>query len=214
MSNGLRVILGATGAVGSTILEVLAEREFLAAEVVPLAPSARPASGPFAGSELRPRASDESIQGLDLVLSRRGGAWSAPSGRRGWSTPAPWSSTTRAWRMHHDVPLVVAEVNPDHLAEHCGLVANPNCTTMERIAVALIQREAGLERLIVSPTGAGFPGTGRRAIVPSCASRPRLSSPASSRSPRSFLRLIAFNVLPQVETFKDGATTTRPRSAR
>ena len=98
-ADGYRVgVLGATGAVGSTILEVLAQRDFPAREVVPLA-SARSAGTrvSFNGSEVEVRAvSDEAISGLDLVLSSAG-ARSAPSGRRASSRQArPWS-TTRAF---------------------------------------------------------------------------------------------------------------------
>ena len=167
MSNGLRPrvgVLGATGAVGSTILEVLAEREFPAAEVVPLA-SERSAGKrvPFAGSELEVRAlSDESIQGLDLVLSSAGGAVSSEWAPRMVDAGAVVVDNTSFWRMHDDVPLVVAEVNPDALAGHRGLVANPNCTTMQMmVALEPIQREAGIERLVVS-TYQSVSGTGRR----------------------------------------------------
>ena len=159
---------------------------------------------PFAGSELEVRAlSDESIQGLDLVLSSAGGAVSSEWAPRMVDAGAVVVDNTSFWRMHEDVPLVVAEVNPDHPAEHRGLVANPNCTTMElMVAVAPIQREAGLERLIVS-TYQSVSGTGRRAIAEL---REQTQAVLAGEQPVAevFPHPIAFNVLPQVETFKDG----------
>jgi aspartate-semialdehyde dehydrogenase len=204
--NGLRVgVLGATGAVGSTILAVLDEREFPATEVVGLA-SERSAGKrvPFAGSEIEVRAlSDESIQGLDIVLSSAGGAVSSEWAPRIVEAGGVVVDNTSFWRMHDDVPLVVAEVNPDAVDDHRGLIANPNCTTMEMVvALAPIQREVGIERLVVS-TYQAVSGTGQRAIDELLAqSRALLAgdAPVAEVYPHP----IAFNVLPQVETFKDG----------
>ena len=108
-------VVGATGAVGSTILEVLAERDFPAAELVPFA-SERSAGRrlAFGGGEVecRPLAA-ESIGGLDLVLSSAGGAISAEWAPRFVEAGAVVVDNTSYWRMHEDVPLVVTEVNPD-----------------------------------------------------------------------------------------------------
>jgi aspartate-semialdehyde dehydrogenase len=101
------------------------------------------------------------------------------------------------------VPLVVSEVNPDAIAAHRGIVANPNCTTMQMVvALAPIQREVGIERLVVS-TYQSVSGTGRKAIDELHAqSRAVLAGePASAEV---FPHQVAFNVLPQVEKFKDG----------
>jgi aspartate-semialdehyde dehydrogenase len=206
-SDGYRVgVLGATGAVGSTILEVLRERDFPAAEVVPFA-SERSAGRQLEwnGSMLVCRApSEETIQGLDVILSSAGGAVSAEWAPRFAEAGATVVDNTSYWRMHDDVPLVVAGVNPDAAAAHKGIVANPNCTTMVMMmALAPIHRAVGLERLVVS-TYQAVSGTGQRAIEElRDQSRAALSGdqvPAPSVYPHQ----IAFNVLPQVETFKDG----------
>ena len=204
--NGYRVgVLGATGAVGSTILAVLAERGFPASEVVALA-SERSAGKrvPFADGEIEVRAiSDEAIQGLDIVLSSAGGAVSSEWAPRIVEAGAVVVDNTSFWRMHDDVPLVVSEVNPDAAEDHKGLIANPNCTTMEMVvALAPIQREVGIERLIVS-TYQAVSGTGQRAIDELLGqSRAVLAGdvPVAEVYPHA----IAFNVIPQVETFKDG----------
>jgi aspartate-semialdehyde dehydrogenase len=198
-------VLGATGAVGGTILEVLAERSFPADEVVALA-SERSAGKrvPFAGGELEVRAiSDDSIAGLDIVLSSAGGAVSSEWAPRIVAAGAVVVDNTSFWRMHDDVPLVVSEVNPDALAEHRGLIANPNCTTMEMVvALAPIQREVGIERLIVS-TYQAVSGTGQRAIE-ELLDQSRAVLAGDSPQAEVYPHPIAFNVIPQVETFKDG----------
>ena len=198
-------VLGATGAVGSTILEVLAERDFPADEVVPLA-SERSAGRKvaFGDDKLEIRAlSDESIQGLDLVLSSAGGAVSSEWAPRIVEAGAVVVDNTSFFRMHDDVPLVVAEVNPDAVQAHRGIVANPNCTTMQMVvALAPIQREAGIERLVVS-TYQSVSGTGRNAIE-ELREQSRSVLDGKEVEPDVFPHQVAFNVLPQVETFKDG----------
>jgi aspartate-semialdehyde dehydrogenase len=198
-------VLGATGAVGSTILRVLEERRFPASEVVPLA-SERSAGRrvAFAGGELEVRAiSDEAITGLDIVLSSAGGSVSAEWAPRIVAAGAVVVDNTSYWRMHEDVPLVVAEVNPDDLAEHRGIVANPNCTTMQTIvALAPIQREAGLERVVVS-TYQSVSGTGQRALDELDA-QTRAILAGEQPSAEVYPHPVAFNVLPQVEVFAEG----------
>ncbi len=198
-------VVGATGAVGSTILEVLAEREFPAAEVVPFS-SERSAGTKlgFRGGEIecRPLSAD-SIGGLDLVLSSAGGAVSSEWAPRFVEAGAVVVDNTSYWRMHEDVPLVVSEVNPDAAEGHNGLIANPNCTTMALVvALGPIHRAAGIERLVVS-TYQSVSGTGRRAIEE--LNRQSRAVLAGERPEvETFPHRIAFNVIPQVETFKDG----------
>ncbi len=206
MNGAFRVgVLGATGAVGSTILDVLAERNFPASEVVPLA-SERSAGKriPFAGGELEVRAvSDEAIAGLELVLSSAGGAVSSVWAPRIVAAGAVVVDNTSYWRMHDDVPLVVSEVNPDAASAHRGLIANPNCTTMEMVvALAPIQREIGIERLVVS-TYQAVSGTGQKAID-ELLDQSRAVLAGETPQAHVYAHPIAFNVLPQVETFSDG----------
>ena len=145
--DGYRVgVLGATGAVGSTMLEVLGERGFPAAEVVAFA-SERSAGRKLAmdGRELECRPlSGETIQGLDLVLSSAGGEVSAEWAPKLVEAGAVVVDNTSYWRMHEEVPLVVAEVNPEALDAHRGIVANPNCSAMQMVvALAPIHRAVG-----------------------------------------------------------------------
>jgi aspartate-semialdehyde dehydrogenase len=206
MNDGYRVgVVGATGAVGSTILEVLGERGFPAREVVPFT-SERSAGTRlrFGDGEIECRPlSDESIHGLDIVLSSAGGSVSAEWAPRFVDAGAVVVDNTSFWRMHDDVPLVVAEVNPDAVAAHSGIVANPNCTTMQMVvALAPIWRKAGIERLVVS-TYQSVSGTGRNAVDELNAQSRALLAGEEARA-EVYPHPIAFNVLPQVETFKDG----------
>ena len=106
--------------------------------------------------------------------------------------------------MHEDVPLVVTEVNPDAADAHRGLIANPNCSTMQMVvALQPILDAVGIERLVIS-TYQSVSGTGQRAIEELRDADRARSSPARRPSAEIYPHPIAFNVLPQVETFKDG----------
>jgi aspartate-semialdehyde dehydrogenase len=204
--DGYRVgVLGATGLVGSTILNLLAERDFPASEVVPLA-SERSAGREIEwnGSALRVRAvSEDSIQGLDLVLSSAGGSVSAEWTPKIVAAGGTVVDNTSHWRMHDDVPLVVAEVNPEALDGHSGIVANPNCSTMQMVvALKPLYDEAGIERLVIS-TYQAVSGTGKAAIDGLLAES-RAVLDGERPAPSVYAHQIAFNALPQAGSFPEG----------
>ncbi len=204
--DGYRVgVLGATGLVGSTILGLLAERDFPASEVVPFA-SERSAGKQLEwnGSNLVCRElSEESIQGIDLVLSSAGGAVSAEWTPKLVEAGAVVVDNTSYWRMHDDVPLVVAEVNPEALAGHGGIVANPNCSTMQMVvALKPLFDEAGIERLVIS-TYQAVSGTGKAAIDGLLAES-RAVLDGRQPVPGVYAHQIAFNALPQAGSFPAG----------
>ncbi|HWM53801.1 MAG TPA: aspartate-semialdehyde dehydrogenase [Solirubrobacterales bacterium] len=205
--NGYRVgVLGATGAVGSTILGVLAERDFPASEVVPFA-SERSAGRQIEwnGSVLECLPLNETtIEGLDVVLSSAGGAVSSEWAPKLVEAGAVVVDNTSYWRMHEDVPLVVAGVNSEAADAHKGIVANPNCTTMvAMMALAPIHRAVGLERIVVSSYQA-VSGTGQKAIEELRAQSKQVLEGEEHPLASVYPHRIAFNVLPQVESFKDG----------
>jgi aspartate-semialdehyde dehydrogenase len=198
-------VAGATGAVGSTILEVLAERKFPIGELVPLA-SARSAGSKvrFAGADVEVKElTEDSFQGLDLILSSAGGKVSSEWAPKWIEAGAVVVDNTSFWRMHDDVPLVVAGVNDDAVDDHNGLVANPNCTTMQlMVALKPILDAVGIERLIVS-TYQSVSGTGRNAIT-ELREQSKAVLDGKHAEPSVYPHQVAFNVLPQVENFKDG----------
>src|ERR671927_1916912 len=123
-------VVGATGAVGTDLLRLLRLRGFPATTVAPFA-SERSAGRTVehADEPVRPLA-DDTIDGFDIALFSAGGGTSREWAPRFVEHGATVVDNSSAWRMHDDVPLVVAEVNPDALDVHQGIVANPNCTTM------------------------------------------------------------------------------------
>src|SRR3954451_22588715 len=159
-------VVGATGAVGSTILGVMRERAFPADEIVPFA-SERSAgrSIDFGDRHLTVQAlSDESIQGFDVALFSAGGTRSAEWAPRFVEAGAVVVDNSSYWRMHDDVPLVVSEVNPDAITAQKGIIANPNCSTMQMVvALNPIRDAVGIERLVVS-TYQSVSGTGQKAV--------------------------------------------------
>ncbi len=205
--DGYRVgVLGATGLVGTTILELLAARGFPAAEVRPLA-SARSAGKQIEwnGSALTVQeVSEDSIQGLDLVLSSAGGKVSAEWTPQIVAAGAVVVDNTSFWRMHEDVPLVVSEVNPDALAGHKGIVANPNCSTMQMVvALKPLFDEAGIERLVIS-TYQAVSGTGKAAIDELLDESHAILHGQEPASASIYPHQIAFNVLAQAGSFAAG----------
>ncbi|MEX2449095.1 MAG: aspartate-semialdehyde dehydrogenase, partial [Solirubrobacterales bacterium] len=204
--DGYRVgVLGATGLVGSTILELLAERDFPVSEVVPFASERSAGKAIEWGEEqLEVRAlSEETIQGLDLVLSSAGGAVSGEWTPKLVDAGAVVVDNTSYWRMHEDVPLVVAEVNPDALAGHRGIVANPNCSTMQMVvALKPLFDEAGIERLVIS-TYQAVSGTGRAAIDELLS---QSKAVLGDRDPvvSVYPHRIAFSAVPQAGNFAAG----------
>ena len=159
-------VVGATGQVGTVMRSVLSERRFPAEEVRFYA-SARSAGRrlPWGDGELEVEEASAAVgAGLDLVLMSIGAGASKELAPRLAASGAVVVDNSSAWRMDPGVPLVVAEVNADALAElPKGIVANPNCTTMVAMPVlAPLHREAGLRRLVVSTyqavSGAGGSG--------------------------------------------------------
>src|SRR5205807_6844527 len=128
-------VVGATGAVGSTMLGVMRERRFPASELVPFA-SERSAGRTIdhGDSDLEVQSlSPEAIQGFDVALFSAGGGVSREWAPRFAEAGCVVIDNSSAWRMADHVPLVVAEVNPDALDGHQGIVANPNCSTMQMV---------------------------------------------------------------------------------
>jgi aspartate-semialdehyde dehydrogenase len=188
------------------MLQVLSERSFPADEVRPLA-SARSAGRTvaFGDSELTVQElNDENLQGIDLALFSAGGSVSEEWAPKFVAAGAVVVDNSSFWRMHEDVPLVVAEVNPDAIGSHKGIVANPNCSTMQMVvALKPIEDAAGIERLVIS-TYQSVSGTGQKAVEELIGQSHMLLHEQEPDAPSVYPHRIAFNVLPQVEKFKDG----------
>jgi aspartate-semialdehyde dehydrogenase len=204
MSGSYRVaVVGATGQVGTLMLELLRERGFPAREIVPFA-SERSVGRELEGGLVVQGLDEESIQGFDLALFSAGGSTSGEWAPRFAAAGAVVVDNSSYWRMHEDVPLVVSEVNPDALAEHRGIIANPNCSTMQMVvALAPLHREAQIERLVVS-TFQAVSGTGRRAVDELLDQSHALLHQQEIAPPDAYAHQIAFNALPHAGSFAVG----------
>jgi aspartate-semialdehyde dehydrogenase len=209
MSNeGYRIaVVGATGQVGTLMLALLGERGFPARAIVPFA-SERSVGRELDGGLVVHGLSEESIRGFDLALFSAGGATSGEWAPKFAAAGATVIDNSSRWRMQDDVPLVVSEVNPEALAGHRGIVANPNCSTMQMVvALKPLHDEAEIERLVIS-TYQAVSGTGRRAIDELLDQSHALLHDRVLPSPREYAHRIAFNALPHAGSFAAGEDHT------
>ncbi len=207
MSRPRVAVVGATGAVGPVVLEVLAERGFPAAEVVAFA-SARSAGSrvAFAGGELEVRElNEDSLEGFDLALFSAGGSTSKRYAPEAVARGCVVVDKSSAFRMDPAVPLIVPEVNPEAAASHRGIVANPNCSTIQLVAALKpLHDAAGLTHVTVA-TYQAVSGTGTKA-VDELRSQSQMVLDGEPTTSSAYPHRIAFNVLPQCDAF-DGPST-------
>ncbi|XPV77265.1 MAG: aspartate-semialdehyde dehydrogenase [Desulfovibrio sp.] len=209
MSNQPRVaVVGATGAVGKEMLKVLEQRAFPASEVVAFA-SARSAGKtvPFNDGELVVQElKEDSFEGFDIALFSAGGGTSqkfAPLAAKAGCVVVDNSS---AWRMDPECPLVVPEVNAHDLDWHKGIIANPNCSTIQMVvALKPIHEEATVKRVVAS-TYQAVSGTGQKAIDELETQVTRLFN-GKEVVPDVYPHQIAFNALPHIDIFMDNGFT-------
>lgn len=201
-------VAGATGAVGREMLAVLEQREFPASRVVALA-SARSAGKtvPFAGGELTVQEMTEaSFDGVDIALFSAGAGISKQFREAATSAGCVIIDNSSAFRMEPDVPLVVPEVNADDLAWHSGVIANPNCSTIQMVVVLdVLRRLAPIKRVVVSTYQAAS-GAGQAAMDELY---DQTADFLADRElvPAAFAHRIAFNCIPQIDVFlEDGST--------
>ena len=196
-------VVGATGVVGRTMLSLLREREFPATEIVPFA-SARSAGLEVDGLPVRVLDDDADLSGFDIALFSAGAGASRRWAPRFVDQGAVVIDNSSAFRRDPDVPLVVSEVNPHALAHHHGLIANPNCSTMQlMVALAPIHRAVGIERLVVA-TYQSVSGTGQKALAElEDQSRAALNG-TEMPAPQIYPDHVAFNVIGAAGSFADG----------
>ncbi|MEL7521396.1 MAG: aspartate-semialdehyde dehydrogenase [Cyanobacteria bacterium J06553_1] len=159
-------ILGATGAVGQELLELLAERDF-PLENLKLLASPRSAGSKivFQGQELTVEAvNDDAFAGVDILLASAGGSTSKEWAHKAVAAGAVVIDNSSAFRMDDSVPLIVPEINPAAAANHQGIIANPNCTTiLMGVAIYPLHQVQKIKRIVVS-TYQSASGAGARAM--------------------------------------------------
>jgi aspartate-semialdehyde dehydrogenase len=203
-------VVGATGAVGREMLKTLAEREFPVSEVIALA------SGRSTGSEIS--FGDKTVlkvrnletfdfAGCDIGLFSPGAAVSAIHAPRAAAAGCIVIDNTSQFRMEHDVPLVVPEVNPQALAKiRRGIIANPNCSTIQMVvALKPLHDKYKIKRVVVSTyqsvSGAGKEGMDELLL------QSRRSLVHDQVIPQQFTKQIAFNCIPHIDKFMDDGST-------
>ena len=203
-------VVGATGAVGEVMLSILAERGFPIGELVALA-SERSAGGEvtFGNRDVVVRdLATFDPAGVDIALFSAGGAISRQYAPKFAAAGAVVIDNSSAFRQDDDVPLVVSEVNPEAARNRPrGIIANPNCSTMQMlVALAPLHRAAGIERINVA-TYQSVSGTGRRALEELGRQTAGLLN-FQAVEPEVYPVQIAFNVIPHGGDFTDNGYTT------
>ena len=196
-------VVGATGLVGQTFLKVLKERKF-PIENLYLYASARSAGKiinwngkDYTVIELK----DENIrEDIDVALFSAGGGTSLEFAPKFRDKGAVVVDNSSAWRMYPEIPLVVPEANPEALAEHNGIIANPNCSTIQVMPVLkVLQENYGLKRVIYS-TYQAVAGSGQKGLDD-------LDANLRGEASKNYPHQIAFNALPHIDVFLENGYT-------
>ncbi|MGI6431532.1 MAG: aspartate-semialdehyde dehydrogenase [Synergistaceae bacterium] len=198
-------VLGATGLVGREMIKILEERDYPVSRLLPLAsPRSAGTKAVFRGEEITVEAvSEDSFKNIDIALFSAGGSTS-----RKWAPVAADSGSvvidnSSAWRMDPDVPLVVPEVNPEDIPRHKGIIANPNCSTIQAVAALWpLHVEAGLRYVNIS-TYQSVAGTGMKAVKTLKEQAETVLRGEAVRDDEVYPHQIAFNLLPHIGAFDD-----------
>ena len=196
-------VVGATGLVGQTFLKVLKERNF-PVENLYLYASARSAGKVvnWGGKEYTViELKDENIkEDIDVALFSAGGGISKEFAPKFRDKGAVVVDNSSAWRMDKDIPLVVPEANPEALKNHRGIIANPNCSTIQVMPILkVLQDKYGLKRVIYS-TYQAVAGAGKKGLDD-------LENNLQGKPSTNFPHQIAFNALPHIDVFLDNGYT-------
>ena len=195
-------VVGATGAVGTEMIQVLEERGFPVGELVPLA-SARSEGNDvtFRGQDLSVKVlQPDSFEGVDLALFSAGAGVSKEFGPIAVKAGAVVVDNSSAWRMDPTVPLVVPEVNALAMEKHQGLIANPNCSTIQMVVALKPLHDAVRIKRIIVTTFQSVSGTGKEAME-ELAEQTRKVLGLGEAQTEVYPHQIAFNCLPHIDDF-------------
>lgn len=201
-------VVGATGAVGEVMLSILSERNFPVQNIVALA-SARSegTSVLFGNKTLKTQVLDDfDFSDTDIALFSAGGSVSAEHAPRAAAAGAVVVDNTSHFRREADVPLVVPEVNPHAIGQHNGIIANPNCSTIQMlVALKPLHDAATIERINVC-TYQSVSGSGSKAVDELASQTASLMNGKDAEITVQPKR-IAFNCIPHIDTFQDNGYT-------
>ncbi|MFH1645714.1 MAG: aspartate-semialdehyde dehydrogenase [Candidatus Omnitrophota bacterium] len=207
-------VMGATGVVGTQMLNVLEKKNFPVKELRPLA-SERSAGKKviFKGEEVEVQLlTESSFSDIDIVLSSAGASVSKKFLPSAVEAGAVCIDNTSAYRMDPEVPLVVPEVNADAALKHKGIIANPNCSTIQMVvALKPLHNYAKIKRIVVSTyqavSGAGNAALSQMEEEVKILGADRNAKLPDSYKPSKFPYQIAFNLLPHIDVFLENAYT-------
>ena len=201
-------VVGAMGAVGTEMIKTLAQRDYPVSELVPLdIPANEGRTVKWKGQDVKVRVAKEgAFKGVDVALFSAGADASvalAPIAAREGAVVVDNSS---AWRMDPNVPLVVPEVNPEALDAHKGIIANPNCSTVQMLVALKPTHDAyRIQRIVVS-TYQAISGTGAAAIA-ELGTQARAWVDGKPVEHKVYPRQILFNALPHIDVFLENDYT-------
>ncbi len=203
-------VVGATGEVGRAFLKVLEERNFPVDELFPFASErSEGLELTFKGERLKVQALNKvaDFKSIDIALFSAGSSISKEYAPRFASDGAVVIDNSSAWRLDPEVPLVVPEVNPEDVKDHKGIIANPNCSTIQMlVALKPIYDTVGIEAIIVS-TYQSVSGAGAKAIK-ELQEQTRAWCEGKEIPPAKALpKRIGFNVVPQIDIFTENGYT-------
>lgn len=202
-------VMGATGAVGREMLLTLEQRHFPYSSIKLLASERSAGTTLLFDGAMRPveLLTEKSFDDVDIVLASAGASVSKQYAPIAARAGAVVIDNTSAFRMDPDVPLVVPEVNAEAAQGHHGIIANPNCSTIQMVvALAPLHKAAGIKRVVVS-TYQATSGAGAAAMAEMAAqTKARLNNEPLPPA-RKFRHTMAFNCLPQIDVFLDNGYT-------
>jgi aspartate-semialdehyde dehydrogenase len=201
-------VVGATGVVGRTMIQVLSERNFPVGELRLLASGRSAGSTVSAGGRTLTigEATPEAFAGVDIALFSAGGDVSKELAPEAAARGATVIDNSNAWRMDAKVPLIVSQVNPEDGEWHEGIIANPNCSTMQLMPILMALRDkVGLERVIVD-TYQSVSGTGAEALA-ELETQIRAHVAGEPKVASVYPHAIAFNAIPEIDVFLENGYT-------
>jgi aspartate-semialdehyde dehydrogenase len=202
-------VVGACGVVGTEMISTLERRNFPVSELVPLDIASQ------AGKEVEfqgknwvvKEAKKGAFEGVDIAIFSAGGSASEKLAPIAVEEGAIVVDNSSQWRMDPNCPLVVPEVNPQDLDWHKGIIANPNCSTIQMlVALKPLHEAAKIKRVVVS-TYQAVSGSGKKAIDGLELEAEEMLKTGTVKEPKAYKEQIAFNCLPHIDVFEEGGYT-------
>jgi len=201
-------IVGATGLVGQEFIKILVERNFPTSSIRPLASDRSAGRKLFVDHrEIKvEETTPESFRGIDVALFSAGAEISRHFSPIAAQSGAVVVDNSSAFRMMPNVPLVVPEVNPEDIKQHKGIIANPNCSTIQMVVALYPLHKVNPIKRIIAATYQAVSGTGS-AAVEELTAQARQVLDGQSAAPHVYPHQIAFNLLPEIDVFLDDGYT-------